>query len=302
LRFLQGVKKWYSEKVENGSIKKIDENDVEFPACLRLIPSHPKQIYVRGDLNLDAPAAAIVGARIPSTYGKQAARDIASGLARARVLVVSGMAPGIDTIAHQSALENNGLTIGVAGSGLDENSFYPQQNLDLARNVVNTGGCLVSEYPAGFKATNYSFPQRNRIISGLSRAVVIIEAREKSGSLITAEWARKQKKLLFAVPGSIYSANSAGCNALLKNGALPATSANDILDALEVLPAAPKSINAPTPEEQKIINVLMEGAANLDQIIIAAALPAAAVMSMVPVMELNGLIRNLGGGEYSLNF
>ena len=232
-------------------IKHIPEDSAEFPACLRLIASRPKQIYLRGTLDLETPIVAVVGSRIPSVYGKQATHDIVSGLARAGVGVVSGMAPGIDTLAHQAALENHGLTIGVIAAGLSQNSFYPRQNLDLARKVVDNGGCLISEYPPEFMPTNYSFPQRNRIIAGLARAVVVVEAKEKSGSLITADWGRKQRKPVFAVPGSIYSANSAGCHWLLKNGGSPATGAQDILDALEILPGPAKTAAALTPEEQK---------------------------------------------------
>jgi len=143
--------------------------------------------------------------------------------ARRAFAFVSGMAPGIDTIAHLAALECGGLTCGVIGAGLDKESFFPQTNLGLAEKILGAGGCLVSEYAPGFKSVYYSFPQRNRIIAGLSLAVIVVEAKEKSGSLITAEWGRKQHKSVFAVPGSIYSASSAGCNQLLKNGAAPCT-------------------------------------------------------------------------------
>ncbi len=283
-------------------IQKIVEGDIEFPNCLRTIPSRPKQIYYRGNINIAAPCVAIVGARVPSTYGKQAAHDIAAGLFRAGVCIISGMAPGIDTIAHQTALECGGLTCGVIGAGLDKESFFPQANLDLAQNIVDTGGCLISEYEPGFKSTYYSFPQRNRIIAGLSLAVAVIEAKEKSGSLITAEWGRKQHKPVFAVPGSIYAANSAGCNWLLKNGGKPATAAQDILDELG-LAAAPAKIAARnvSPEEQKILDILKDGALNIDKIILATKLPAQIVMSAIPVMEINNLVRNLGNGEYCLN-
>ncbi len=283
-------------------IKKISEADTEFPNCLRVIPSRPKELYLRGTLDLAAPCVAIVGSRIPSTYGKQACQDIASGLARAGVCVVSGLAPGIDTISHKTALECGGQTIGVLGTGLDENSFFPKQNLDLAQEIVDTGGCLVSEYPAGFRATNYSFPQRNRIISGLSLAIVVIEAKEKSGSLLTAEWGRKQHKLVFAVPGSIYSANSKGCNRLLKNEAKACDSALDILNALGIAPVSPKIAAATNnPEEQKILDALKDGALTTDQIILTTKLPAPTVIGLIPVMEINNIIRSLGNGEYCLN-
>jgi len=255
-----------------------------------------------GNVNIAAPCAAIVGARVPSTYGKQAAHDIAAGLARAGVCIVSGMAPGIDTIAHLAALECGGLTCGVIGAGLDKESFFPQTNLGLAEKMLSAGGCLVSEYAPGFKSVYYSFPQRNRIIAGLSLAVIVIEAKEKSGSLITAEWGRKQHKPVFAVPGSIYSAASAGCNRLLKNGAAPCTGADDILNFLGLAATGAKNAaKSKNPEEQKILDALAAGALDADKIIRAAGLSAAAVMSLLPVMEINGLVRNLGNGEYCLN-
>ncbi len=282
-------------------VKHIVEADAEFPNCLRVIPSRPKELYLRGKLDLAAPCVAVVGARVPSAYGKQAATEIAGDLARAGVCVVSGMAPGIDTLAHKAALEGGGRTIGVIGTGLDEKVFFPQTNLDLAQKIVDTGGCLVSEYPEGFHSTYYSFPQRNRIIAGLSLAVVVIEAKEKSGSLITAEWGRKQHKLVFAVPGSIYAANSKGCNWLLKNGAKACESGADILKELG-LAAAPKIVPAAASgEERKILDALQNGALETDKIIRAAKLPAQTVMSLLPIMELNGVIRDLGNGVYCLN-
>jgi len=282
-------------------IKKISETGADFPNCLRAIPSRPKELYLRGNLDLAAPCVAMVGSRIPSAYGKQACQEIAAGLSRAGVCVVSGMAPGIDTISHSTALECGGKTIGVIGTGLDENSFFPKTNLDLAQKIVDTGGCLISEYPAGFRATNYSFPQRNRIIAGLSLAVIVIEAREKSGSLITAEWGRKQHKMVFAVPGSIYSANSKGCNQLLKNGAKACDSAEDVLKLLGIAPAMSKiAAAAGSAEEQKILDALKDGALDIDQIIIATKLPPQTVMGLITIMELNNLIKNIELNTYAI--
>ncbi len=282
-------------------IRKISQADVDFPNCLRTIPSRPKELHLIGNLDLTIPCVAVIGARVPSTYGKQAAHDIVFELSRAGVCVVSGMAPGIDTLAHLAALECGGRTIGVLGTGLDENSFFPKQNLDLAKKIVDTGGCLVSEYPVGFSATNYSFPQRNRIIAGLSLAIVVIEAKEKSGSLITAEWGRKQHKPVFAVPGSIYSTASAGCNWLLKNGGLACTGGADILAGLGLATASKAKRTSDNPQEQKILDALAQGALDLDRIIRTTKLPAQIAMSLIPIMEINGTIRNLGNGEYCIN-
>jgi len=224
-------------------IRKISENDGEFPNCLRTIPSRPKEIYTRGLLNLNLPSVAVIGARVPTDYGKQAAYDIAINLARAGVCIVSGLAVGIDSIANAAAIEGDAPTIGVLGTGLDDKTFFPKQNLALAHKIISAGGCLVSEYPTGFRATNYSFPRRNRIIAGLSLAIIVVEAKEGSGSLITADWGFKQHKLVFAVPGPIYSANSRGCHWLLKNGALLCESASDILDALGLAAPAKKLLS-----------------------------------------------------------
>ncbi|MCU0653590.1 MAG: DNA-processing protein DprA [Candidatus Pacebacteria bacterium] len=281
-------------------ISKISESDIEFPNCLRTIPSRPKVLYVRGRLDLAAPCVAVVGSRLPSAYGKQAVADIVGTLSRAGVCVVSGMAPGVDTLAHQTALEYDGKTIGVVGTGLDEKSFFPKPNLDLAQKIVDTGGCLVSEYPAGYPAARYTFPQRNRIIAGLSLAVLVVEAKEKSGSLLTAEWARKQHKPVFAVPGSIYMANSKGCNWLLKNGAKACDSATDILNLLGIAPAGNNIAASQNPEEQKILDTLKDGAKDIDEIIKSTQLPAQTVLSLIPVMELNNLIKNIEFNTYAI--
>lgn len=282
-------------------IRKIGEGDREFPDYLRTIPLRPKEIYVRGLLDLKLPAVAIVGTRVPTDYGKQAAHDIAANLARAGVCIVSGLANGIDSIANAAAVENNSPTIAVLGTGLDDKVFYPKQNLTLAHKIIESGGCLVSEYPQGFSATNYSFPQRNRLIAGLSLAVIVVEAKEKSGSLITADWGFKQHKLVFAVPGSIYSANSRGCHWLLKNGALVCESASDILDALGLTPAAKKITANVSPDEQKILDALAGGALDVDRIIKISGLKTKTVASLLPVLEIKELIHNLGNGKYSLN-
>ena len=282
-------------------IRKIDESNKEFPNCLRTIPSRPKELYLIGNLDLSAPCVAIVGPRVPSTYGKQVCAEVVRGLAQSGVCIVSGMAPGIDTLAHKTALDCHGQTIAVIGSGLDKKSIYPQQNLDLAQKIVDTGGCLVSEYPVGTKGANWTFPQRNRIVAGLSLAIVVIEAKEKSGSIITGQWGFKQHKLVFAVPGSIYSATSRGCHWLLANGAKPCASAQDILNAIGIAPANKKIIGAQSPEEQKIIDALKENALDIDQIILATELSAQIVISLIPLMELNGLIKNIELNTYAIN-
>ncbi len=283
-------------------IKTININDPDYPALLKGISSPPKTLYARGKFISDEACIAVVGTRRCSDYGKSAAFSIVQGLIDAGVTIISGLAPGIDTVAHEIAVENGARTIAVLGTGLDKKSIYPQTNVVLADRIVENNGLLLSEYPPGTPGAKYTFPQRNRIISGLSHGVLIIEAKEKSGSLITADWAKKQGRAVFAVPGPIHSQNSRGCNALIKQGALLVDSAEDILKALNIAPrkARPRRAADADAEEAKIIGALTEEPLDADKIIIRTGLPAKKILSLLPVMEIKGLIRDLGGGVYCL--
>jgi DNA processing protein len=218
------------------------------------------------------------------------------------------MAPGIDTFSHRAVVEKRKRTIAVLGTGLDEKSIYPQTNLDLSRKIIEYGGCLISELPEGTKGTKFSFPRRNRIISGLSSAVLVVEAKEKSGSLITADCAKQQGKKLFAVPGPIYSLNSFGPNKLIKEGAKLVENANDILDGLgffnlkQIQRPSEKKYYEPENEEEKIIlSALKEEALHIDKIIKITKLNASVVATSLALMEISGKIRNLGGNTYALS-
>ncbi|PIZ87982.1 MAG: DNA-protecting protein DprA, partial [Candidatus Nealsonbacteria bacterium CG_4_10_14_0_2_um_filter_39_15] len=237
-------------------IKEITTQDENYPRSLREIKDAPEVLYSKGELKAEEKCFAIVGARRCSDYGKQIALEIAGDLAEAGLTIVSGLAPGIDTIAHQATLERKGKTIAVLGTGIDEESIYPQSNLKLAEKILESGGALVSEYPPGTRGTQFTFPQRNRIISGLSLGVLVVEAKQKSGALITADWARKQRRLVFAIPGSIYFSNSKGCNNLIKNGAKLAESADDILKELNLQKSdfCIKKTSGETSEENLILN------------------------------------------------
>ena len=285
------------------AIKTLKLSDLDFPAELKTIPQPPKVIYTRGRLKKETRVA-IVGTRLCSDYGKLVAANIAQELVEAGIVIVSGLTPGIDTIAHKTAVENKARTIAVLGTGLDKRSIYPQTNVVLAENILENDGLLISEYPPGMHGARYSFPQRNRIIAGLSLAVVVIEAKEKSGSLITAGWALKQGKLIFAVPGSVYSANSQGCHQLIKKGAILARNAKDILDGIGI--DSQQSLGIKTgfegsEEEILIFKSLREGALDVDKIILTTGLPAKKVLSLLPILEIKGKIRDLGENIYALN-
>ena len=215
-------------------IQQISILDKIYPKILKAIPTPPKVLFYKGEMKPEELCLAIVGARLCTSHGKQAAREMSASLAEAGLTIVSGLAFGIDTCAHSAAIKNNKRTIAVLGTGLDEKSIYPKENIWLAHKIIEKGGCLISEYAPGTKATQFSFPQRNRIISGLSVGVLVIEAKEKSGSLITANYAFLQKRKIFAIPGSVYSPISKGTNLLIKQGAKLVDEANDILQELNL--------------------------------------------------------------------
>jgi len=214
-------------------IKTITTKDKEYPELLKKIPEPPKTLYFKGNLLPTENCFAIVGTRRCSDYGKQIALEIGGDLVESGFTIISGLAEGIDTHAHLSAVKREKRTIAVLGTGLDEKSIYPQINLKLVKKILETGGCLISEYPPGTRGSKFTFPKRNRIISGMSLGVLVIEAKRKSGSLITAMWAKRQRKKVFAVPGHVHSLNSKGCHYLIKKGAILVENANDILKELK---------------------------------------------------------------------
>jgi len=285
-------------------IKKISINDKDYPACLKKISDAPKILFVQGKLIPEEKCFAVVGTRIPSSYGKQVAAEISADLANAGLTIVSGLAPGIDTISHQAVVEENKRTVAVLGTGLDESSIYPKENIPLTRKIIESGGCLISEYPAGTRGTQFTFPKRNRIISGLSLGVLVVEAKQKSGALITASWAKSQKRKVFAVPGSIYSSVSKGSHYLLKNGAQLAENAADILKELNLgltENLAEKIIIGENEEEQLILAALKEGALYIDKIIEKTKLPARTVAATLAILEIKGIVKNIGGNIYGIN-
>lgn len=290
------------ERFLKEEIKIIRIEDEDYPELLRKIKDGPKAIYLRGNLPKNEDCFSIVGTRRCSDYGKEITFSIARDLAESGLTIVSGMARGIDTTAHQGALEAGGRTVAVLGTGLDEKSLYPQENLKLAKKILEKGGCLISEYPPGTHGSQFTFPNRNRIISGLCLGVLVVEAKFGSGALITADWARKQGRKIFAVPGSVRSLNSKGPHFLIKQGAKLVEDAKDILTALNLpcLQSKFKRSAGKNKEENLILEALSETNLSVDKIIEKTKLSPQQVSASLSLMEIEGKVKNLGGNVYAL--
>lgn len=274
----------------DSSLQRLSPED--FPIHLREIPNVPKQLYVRGVLpSFDKIWLAVVGSRAMTSYGKHVCEHIIGGLAGYPIVIVSGLAFGIDAQAHRCALDAGLPTIGVPGSGLDWDVLYPRSNVKLAHEIVEKGGALLSEEEPASKTMEYMFPKRNRIMAGLCRATLVIEAREKSGSLITAKLATDFNRELFVVPGSIFSAESKGTHQFLRLGAAAVTSAEDILQALGI---AKESANALSrvdlsDDEMRVVE-LVASPVSRDELIRELAMPVSDANILLSMMELKGVI------------
>ncbi|MGC8875415.1 MAG: DNA-processing protein DprA [Chloroflexia bacterium] len=286
-------------RIEDLGLQLLTWEDPAYPERLRHIDAPPPLLYVRGTVIPDEPMVAIVGTRHPTSYGRQVARMLARDLAQQGVTVVSGLALGIDTEAHIGALEGRGRTVAVLGSGLDQ--IYPLRNRDLAQRIA-ASGALLSDYPPGTLPEPRNFPARNRIISGLSLGVVVVEAGERSGALITCDFAAEQGRDVFAVPGSIFSPASRGCHDLIVQGARLVRGVEDLLEELrldrarehqEARQAVPES-----PIEVMLLGLLSLEPMHIDDVGAAAGLPAEVVSATLALMELRGLVRNIGGMQY----
>lgn len=287
-------------RLEQHGVRPLTLDDDEYPRLLRHISSPPPILYVRGELlATDELAIGIVGTRRASTYGADMATRISADLARAGVTIVSGLALGIDTSAHRAALDAGGRTIAVFGCGLD--TIYPPRNRNLADQIVESGA-LVSEYPLGTRPDARNFPVRNRIISGMSRGVAVIEAPTRSGALITTMFAAEQGRDVFAVPGSALSAASAGCHALIRDGATLVTSADHILEYLDVAAVeahAQSRMALPETDSERILIALVGAEPrHIDELAYDSGLPIHEASGTLLAMELKGLVRGAGAGHY----
>jgi len=281
-------------------VKVFTLKDEEYPQLLREIDHSPPVLYVRGSLlSEDEFAVAMVGTRKVTSYGQQVCRDTSTYLAGHGITIVSGLARGVDGIAHQNALKAGGRTIAVLGSGVDV--IYPPEHRKLADAIIENGA-VISDYPLGTQPEGVNFPPRNRIISGLSLETIVIEAGERSGALITADFALEQGRDVFAVPGNVLSPASKGTNRLIQNGAYPMVSPQEVLEVLnmpgvknikkarQVLPA--------DATEQKIMKVLNFEPVHIDEICFQAGMPVEQVSAALTMMELKGLVQHVGGMRY----
>jgi len=288
------------QQLERHSVQALTLEDHEYPRLLRHIPLPPPVLYVRGTLlPTDELAIGVVGTRRATSYGTDMTARISRGLAEAGVTVVSGLALGIDTVAHRTALEAGGRTLAVFGCGLD--TIYPPRNRQLAERVVDNGA-LVSEYALGTRPDARNFPVRNRIISGLSRGVVVVEAPARSGALITTSFAADQGRDVFAVPGSALSSASAGCHELIRNGASLVTAAEQILDQLDVarveVQTQARLLLPETQSERMLYEIVGAEPRHVNELSIESGLAIQETSGTLLALELKGLVRQSGSQHY----
>jgi len=291
------------EKLEHYGIKVFRYTDPGYPARLKEIYDYPPLLYVRGSLlSEDEWCLAVVGTRRATAYGRQVAEEIVADLARGNITIVSGLAKGIDSIAHQSALTAGGRSIAVFACGLD--TVYPSENVNLARTIMKQGA-LISEYPPGTRPRADNFPRRNRILSGLSLGVLVVEADESSGAMITARLALEQNREVFAIPGSILSPASRGTNRLVQEGAKLVRDYTDILEELNLMTVARqmeiKEIIPASETEALLLKQLGAEPTHIDEVCRRSGLQISTVSSTLAMMELKGLIKQVGPMNYSLS-
>lgn len=285
------------QKLLKADIELIALNDIEYPPLLKDINYPPPVLFVKGDLiKRYARGIAIVGCRKATAYGRKVASELAASLSSEGVTIISGLARGVDRKAHQGALEGEGGTIGVCGNGLD--IVYPPENRALSIEL-ETHGSLISEYPMGTPPLSRNFPCRNRIISGLASAVVVVEAGEKSGALITADFALEQGREVFAVPGSIFNPASRGSHQLIRFGAAPVETAKDVLEAFGwASREAPAALPGLTPQEHEILEILGFEPKHMDELVPTLKLDVSTVASILTILEVKGYIKQDLGKRY----
>ena len=290
------------EKLERYGVRMLTFHDDEYPSRLKEIYDYPPVLYVRGSLlPEDEWCLAVVGTRRATVYGRQVTEEIVADLARNHITIASGLAKGIDSVAHHSALEAGGRSIAVFACGLD--IVYPAENTSLARRIMQNGA-LISEYPLGTKPRPENFPRRNRIMSGLSLGVLVVEAGESSGAKITANLALEQNREVFAIPGSILSPASRGTNKLIQDGAKLVHDYTDILEELNLMAVAHqiemKEIIPASETESLLMKQMGAEPTHIDELCRLSGLPVSTVSSTLAMMELKGLVKQVGAMNYSL--
>ena len=290
------------EKLDRYGVKVLTYHDPDYPSRLKEIYDYPPILYVRGCLfPEDEWCLAVVGTRRATVYGRQVTEEIVADLARSKITIVSGLAKGIDSVAHHSALEAGGRSIAVLGCGLDV--VYPAENANLARSIIQQGA-LISEYPLGVRPRADNFPRRNRIMSGLSLGVLIVEAGETSGAMITAHLALEQNREVFAIPGSILSPASSGTNRLIQEGAKLVRDYTDILEELNLTAVAQqmemRAVMPASDTESRLLKQLSAEPTHIDEVCRLSGLPVSVVSSTLAVMEIKGLVKQVGTMSYVL--
>jgi DNA processing protein len=294
------------DAARDGGAEVVALDDGRYPLLLKEIFAPPPVLFVKGALDVfSLNALGVVGTRAPTQYGRRAAATIVRELVAANLTVVSGLALGIDSVAHEACLEAGGRTVAVLGCGIDR--VYPGSNRGLTERIMDRGGALVSEFPMSLEPLKFNFPRRNRIISGLSAGVLVVEAGRKSGSLITASYALQQGRDVFAVPGSIFSDKSIGTHGLLRSGATPVRSAAEILDAIQVLtslPAQPGNTAAAFPaqllneEECVVLSAIGDSPLRFDQLAESTGTAVTDLFDILLNLELKGAIKQLAGQQF----
>jgi DNA processing protein len=280
------------------NIQAISHDSKDYPQNLKEISSPPPVLYYKGNIQLISKKNLIsmVGTRKATSYGKAVVQMLVGGLVETDCIIVSGMAFGIDSEAHKAALKNNLKTIAVLGSGLDDAHIYPQSHLSLSNEILKKGGLILSEHPPGTEAFKSHFPRRNRIISGLSRGTVIVEAKEPSGALITAMFALEQNREVFSVPGSIFAATSDGCHRIIQLGAKLTRDAEDILVELNIS----KKKDSDEKPSDPILEILSKNPLDFDEISIETKLDSQLLSTKLLELELNGRVAKKGGMYYKV--
>lgn len=281
----------------------IKQTDAAYPSDLLDIYDPPKVLYVRGCIKY-TKAIGVVGSRLHTAYGTSATYSITTELVASGLTIISGLAIGIDAIAHDAALKTGGHTIAVLGSGIDDKTITPRRHTHIAKKILKHGGALVSELPPGTPAAKYTFPKRNRIIAGLSVGILVTEARQKSGSLITAQYALDNNREVFAIPHPITSKTGQGTNALLQEGAHLVTKASDILDTLSIEQkiSQKKNISLPTDTlSNEIIQQLASSQLHIDDLIRQNKESSTSIQQALLQLELLDIVKKESGGIYSLS-
>lgn len=282
------------KSAEQLGIRAVSYLEEDFPENLKGVAHMPPVLFIRGEITVeDKLAVAVVGTRRPSSYGAQVAERLGRELAKCGVTVVSGLARGVDTFAHKGALEGGGRTIAVLGCGIDV--YYPPENRPLCEAIVRRGAVL-SEFPLGMEPLAINFPKRNRVISALSKAVIAVEAGDRSGVLNTCAWAREQNREVFAVPGRLGDERSVGTNRLIRDGAKILTATSDILDWLGVTAQKVERETPPVDEAEKsVLEVIVNEPRHIDEICETSGVPMAELLNLLFQMEVKGLVKQLPG-------